>query len=126
MQPHDEAASPLVVIATFVAGAVIVTALAYALFFDNPDPDIDLVQVDAAGRPAFEVTAQAGGLNWADLEVQFIDRAGSDLAPFFLKVPTGPVRAGDRLELEPTPAAGHYLLLIKHDGRELARLAVLL
>ena len=123
-QRDTHAASPLVVIATFVLVAILLTAGAYALFFDRPEDRLQVVAVDAEGRLAFEVTQVAGGLAWSDVTLRFLDRAGTDQAGLFLEVPVGAIGKGDRIGVDPQPAAGSYLLLVLEGGNELARLRV--
>lgn len=120
----DDAASPLVVLTTFVLAAVLVTVIVYAVAFDRPEERIELVAVNEAGALAFDVTRAGGGLSWTDLTVRFLDRAGTDQAGVFLHLPNGTVSRGDRITVEPQPAAGTYLLLVLHGGDELARLRV--
>lgn len=119
------AASPLVVIATFVLGAVLVTALAYALLFDRPEDRLQLVQVEGQdGALAFEVSQAQGGLDWDQVTLRFIDRANTDQADLFLHPPRGGVDKGDVVTVAPRPPAGTYLLLVLHDGSELSRVVV--
>lgn len=124
LRSDTHAASPLVVIATFVLGAVVITALAYAFAFDRPEPRLQVVAVDAAEGPAFEVSQAGGSLAWDDITLRFLDRAGTDQAANFLQPPTGDVDKGDRIALSPQPPAGTYLLLVISDGDELSRLVV--
>ena len=122
---HDtDAASPLVVLTTFVLGAVVVTALAYALFFDRPDDSIGLVEQRGDGTLAFNVTHTAGGLSWSGLTLHFLDRAGTDQASTFLHLPEGKVARGQLLTVQPLPPGGAYVLVVLHQGDELARLTV--
>lgn len=125
-ESDEAAASPLVVITTFVLVAVLVTVVVYALAFDRPEPGISLTETRDGDALAFDVTRASGDLAWADLDVQFLDRAGSDLAPTFLHVPPGSVGQDDRITVAPQPPAGRYILRIVHDGDELTRLAVTL
>lgn len=124
LRSDTQAASPLVVIATFVLGAVVVTALAYAFAFDRPEPRLQVVAVEGADGPAFEVSQSAGSLSWDDITLRFLDRAETDQAANFLQPPTGDVDEGDRIGLSPQPPAGTYLLLVMSDGDELSRLVV--
>lgn len=119
----ETAASPLVVILSFVAVAVVVTALGYALLFDRPEPRLQVVQTEGPDGLAFEVTHAGGGLGWADVTLHLLDRAGIDQAGTFLQAPTGDVGVGDRITVQPALPAGHYLLLVLQDGDELARLS---
>ena len=118
------AASPLVVIATFVLGAIVLTAIAYALFFDRPEDRLQLVQADADGALAFDVAQEGGSLSWGDVTLRFLDRAGTDQAGTFLHEPTGEVDKGDRVTVDPQPPAGTYVLLVLRGGDELSRLIV--
>lgn len=120
----ESAASPLVVITTFVLVAVMLTVIVYAVAFDRPEPGAAFVAVRDGGALAFEVTQTSGGLAWEDLTLRFLDRAGADLAESYLQIPTGAIQREDRLTVMPLPPAGTYLLLAFHDGRELSRLAV--
>jgi hypothetical protein len=119
----EDGASPLTVITVFVGVAVLLTVGIYALFFDNPAPDVEVIQVDEGGNPAFEVASTAGGLEWEDLDVRLIDRAGADRGAF-LDVPAGAVSAGDRILFRVLPPAGSYLLLISAGEAELTRLTL--
>ncbi len=124
-RPRDDtAASPLVVLLTFVAVAVIVTALAYGLLFDRPEPRLQLIAVDDGSALAFEVTQTDGSLAWSDVTLRLLDRAGTDQAPAFLQAPGGDVTAGDRIASDPRPPAGTYVLLVLHGDDELSRLVV--
>lgn len=118
---NDEAASPLVVILTFVAGAVLITALGYALLFDRPEDRLQVVAVEEGEARFFEVTHAQGGLSWEDVTLRFLDRAGTDQAATFLQPPTGDVGVGDRIAVAPAPPAGTYFLLVLQDGHELSR-----
>lgn len=123
----DSAASPLVVIATFVLVAIAVTVLVYALFFDRPEPGVQLVAVRGAdGSLAFEVAQESGSLTWDDVTLRFVDAAGNDLASAYLREPGGDVDRSDRVEVEPLPPSGSYLLIVLHGGDELSRLALAL
>lgn len=122
----DTAASPLVVILSFVAVAVILTALGYALLFDRPEPALQVIAVDDGSTLAFEVTQTDGNLAWSDVTLQLLDRAGTDQAPTFLQAPGGDITAGDRIATTARPPAGTYVLLLLHDGDELSRLLVTL
>lgn len=124
LRSDTSAASPLVVIATFVLGAILLTALAYALLVDRPEDRLELVEDQRDGTAGFTVTRTAGGLRWDGVTVRFLDRAGTDQVEQFLQVPDGDVDEGDRLVLQPPPPAGTYVLLVLHDGSELARLRV--
>ena len=120
----DSAASPLVVLTTFVLVAVLLTIAVYALVFDRPEPGVDLTEVHDGDALAFDVTRASGGLAWAEVEVRFIDRAGTDVAAAFLHLPTGAIDRADRIAVAPQPPAGTYILQILHDGDELARVGV--
>ncbi|MHB1261296.1 MAG: hypothetical protein ACYC2H_06235 [Thermoplasmatota archaeon] len=120
----DRAASPLVVLTTFVIVAVLVTVAVYALAFDRPETGVALVAVHEDGGLAFDVTKTAGGLTWGEVSVQFLDRAGTDLADSYLVLPPGAIDPEDRIVVTPLPPAGTYLLLVFKDGTELSRLAV--
>lgn len=118
------AASPLVVIATFVAVAVLLTAGIYAVAFDRPEDRLHVVAVDVNGSLAFDVTQAAGGLSWDELTLRLLDRAGTDQSATFLQVPAGDVNPGDRITVSPQPPAGSYLLLVLQGSDELARLRI--
>lgn len=125
LRRDDAAASPLVVLTTFVLVAVLLTIVVYAVAFDRPEPGVALVERRGAdGGLAFEVTRASGGLTWGEVDVRFVDRGGSDVAPTFLHVPTGSIGRADRIEVGPQPPAGTYLVQVLHDGDELARLVV--
>jgi hypothetical protein len=121
-----QAASPLVVIATFVLVAVILTAGAYALFFDRPEPSLTVVEQRHGGVLSFNVTYVHGGMDWADVKVRFLDAAGTDQAGFFLTKPTGAISKGDVVQVAPQPNAGTYLFLVIHNGNELSRVTVII
>ena len=120
----DGAASPIVVLTTFVLIAVLITVAVYALVVDKPEAQIALTPVHEGDTLAFDVTSSAGNLEWADLDVRFLDRAGVDVASTYLQLPTGVVDPEDRIDVVPPPPAGTYLLQVFHDGEELVRLAV--
>lgn len=124
LRSDTQAASPLVVIATFVAGAVILTAIGYAFLFDRPEERLQVVAVDGPDGVAFEVTHAGGGLAWGDVTLRFLDRASTDQAATFLQAPGGDVDKGDRIAVSPQPPAGTYVLLVLSDGAELSRLVV--
>lgn len=124
LRNDTQAASPLVVIATFVLGAIVLTALGYAFLFDRPEERLQVVAVEGPDGPAFEVTHAAGGLAWDDVTLRFLDRAGTDQAATFLQQPGGDVDKGDRIAVSPHPPAGSYVLLVLSDGDELSRLVV--
>jgi hypothetical protein len=127
LRRDDSAASPLVVLTTFVLAAVLLTIVVYAVAFDRPEPGVSLVERrDDGGALAFEVTRSSGGLSWGEVDVRFVDRGGSDVASTFLHLPTGPIGRSDRIEVGPQPPAGTYLVQVLHDGDELARLVVTL
>lgn len=121
----DSAASPLVVLTTFVVVAVLVTIIVYALAFDRPEDGVSLVAVrDEGGALAFDVTATSGGLAWDDVTLRFLDRAGTDLADSYLEVPEGDIDPEDRVLVPTLPPAGTYLLLVFGEDHELSRLSV--
>lgn len=121
----DAAASPLVVLTTFVLVAVAVTVAAYALLVDRPEPELAVTPVHEDGTLAFfDVTRTGGDLEWGDLEVRFTDRGNVDVTDTYLRVPTGEVGRDDRIEVSPVPPAGTYLLQVFLAGDELVRLAV--
>ncbi len=124
LRSDTDAASPLVVIATFVLAAVLVTALGYALLFDRPEPRLQVVLVQEGGATSFEVTQAGGGLDWDEVTLRFLDRAGTDQAGHFLVEPTGGVSKGDAIAVRPAPPSGTYLLLVLKEGDELSRLVV--
>lgn len=126
LRRDESAASPLVVLTTFVLVAVLITIAVYVLVFDRPEPGIGLTAVEDGDALAFAVTSASGGLVWADLDIQFIDRAGTDVSAAFLHVPTGVVDEDDRISVAPQPPAGRYILRIVHEGDELARLGITL
>lgn len=112
------------VILTFVLGAVIVTALAYALLFDRPEPRLQVVQHQDGSATSFEVTHAGGGLQWEEVTLRFLDRAGTDQAGHFLVEPSGDVDEGDVIGVSPQPPGGTYVLLVLKGGDELTRLVV--
>jgi hypothetical protein len=124
LRRDDAAASPLTVIVTVVIVAALLTVGVYALFFDRPEAAVGLVATRDAEGLHFDVTRERGGLEWEDLTLRFLDRAGTDLAPHYLQVPTGSVDREDRVQVSPLPPGGTYLLLLLHGDDELARLAV--
>lgn len=122
---RDElAASPMVVITTFIVIAVLLTVAAYALVFDRPENEVALVVVRPEGSLAFDVTKSSGGLAWAEVDLRFLDRAGNDLAESYLELPEGDIDLEDRVAVVPLPPAGTYLLLVFLGDEELSRLAV--
>src|SRR5688572_5660294 len=121
----DRAASPLVVLTTFVVVAVLVTVIVYALAFDRPEDGVSLVAVrDETGALAFDVTATSGGLAWDEVTLRFLDRAGTDLADSYLDVPDGAIDPEDRVLVPTLPPSGTYLLLVFGEDHELSRLSV--
>jgi hypothetical protein len=125
LRRDDSAASPLVVITTFVLVAVLLTIAVYALVFDKPTTQVQLVQArNADGSLAFIVSHASGGLSWPDLQLRLVDRDGTDLAPAYLHVPTGAVHRQDKVAVDPLPPAGTYVLLVLHKDAELSRLVV--
>jgi hypothetical protein len=121
----DSAASPLVVITTFVLVAVLLTVIIYALVFDRPEPDVALVAVrEDSGALAFDVTKTSGGLAWDEVTVRFLDRAGTDLSASYLQVPGGSIDPEDRIAVAPLPPGGTYLLMVFRGEQELTRLSV--
>src|SRR5687767_12493712 len=121
----DSAASPLVVLTTFVVVAVLITIIVYALAFDKPEDGVSLVAVrQETGALAFDVTATSGGLAWDEVTLRFLDRAGTDIAASYLQVPEGAIDPEDRVEVTTLPPAGTYLLLVFSEDDELSRLSV--
>src|SRR5688572_8106717 len=121
----ETAASPLVVLTTFVLVAVLVTIVVYALAFDRPEPGVSLVVVrEDDGALAFDVTKTSGELTWDEVTVRFLDRAGADLASSHLTLPNGTIDPEDRVMASTLPPAGTYLLLVFAGDDELSRLAV--
>lgn len=120
------AASPLVVIVTFVLVAVLITVVLYALVFDRPEADVELVTVRPDGTLAFDVTHTSGSLEWSEVRLTFLDRSGTDVAAAYLHLPEGSIEREDRVSVEPLPPAGTYLLLVHRGEDELSRLAVTL
>ncbi|HUR24783.1 MAG TPA: hypothetical protein VM327_02065 [Candidatus Thermoplasmatota archaeon] len=121
----DSAASPLVVLTTFVVVAVLVTIIVYALAFDRPEDGVSLVAVhQESGALSFDVTATSGGLGWDEVTLRLLDRAGSDLGPSYLHLPNGTVDPEDRVDVVPLPPAGTYLLMVFKGDHELSRLSV--
>ena len=124
LRDDTDGASPLAVIATFVLVAIVLTAGAYALLFDRPEPRLQVV-LDAQGEaPAFTVSEAGGGLDWDKVTLRFLDRAGTDHAADFLHEPAGAVDEGDKIAVDPRPPSGTYLLVVLEDGHELSRLVV--
>jgi len=121
LRRDQDAASPLMVIATFVLVASGVTALVFFAFVDMAPPAVSLQRIDQQGVPAFRVVDEHGGLSWDELKVEFVDPAGADQASVYLEVPAGDILPGDLIKLRSGLPAGTYLLRL-HDGeRELAR-----
>jgi hypothetical protein len=120
----DLAASPMVVITTFIVIAVLLTVAAYALVFDRPENEVALVVVRPEGSLAFDVTKSSGGLSWDEVDLRFLDRAGNDLSESYLVLPDGDIDPEDRVEVVPLPPGGSYLLLVFLGDEELSRLAV--
>jgi len=119
LRDATEAASPLMVIATFVLVAAGLTALLFFAFVDTAPPSLSLQQ--DAGAATFQVVALHGSIDWSHVQAHFVDHAGTDHATW-LDVPTsGAVHAGDRITLKVQPPAGQYLLRIFDGDRELAR-----
>lgn len=112
-----EAASPLAVIAVFVLVASGVTALAFFLFFDRPDREIQ-IRPEADGFVVEEVT---GSFRWSSLDIQLLDAAGADRAPLYLDLPDGRVDADDAIALRHQVPAGAYLLRLLDGGHEVGR-----
>ncbi len=115
----EDAASPLAVIATFVLVAVGLTTLLFFLFVDTTNELLELQETN----DRFVVTSTEGNLEWGDLRVQLVDRAGADRTDF-LTIPDGAVEEGDAIEFASMPPGGEYLLLVTLDGQELVRLRV--
>jgi hypothetical protein len=124
LRKDDSAASPLVVLTTFVVVAVLITIAVYALAFDNPEPDLKVSPSHDGGVLAFDVTAAAGEIAWGDVDVRFINRGGTDVASTYLRLPTGVIEEDDRIAVAPQPPAGLYLFQVFHEGDELVRLSV--
>jgi hypothetical protein len=121
----DAAASPLVVLTTFVIVAVLITIAVYALVFDKPSQQVQLTPTHAAdGSLAFDVSKSSGGLSWSDVRVRFLDRAGSDQSLSYLHLPRGSIDREDRITVAPQPPAGTYLVQVLKGETELSRLAV--
>ena len=124
LRRDDAAASPLTVIVTFVIVAVLLTVAIYALFFDKPETGVGLVATRDASGLHFDVTRESGGLDWGDLTLRLLDRAGTDVAPQYVHPPAGSVDRDDRVEVSPLPPGGTYLLLLLKGQDELSRLSV--
>lgn len=124
LRSDTQAASPLVVITTFVLVAILLTAGAYALFFDRPEPRLQFVLDEQGEAPALRVTHAGGVRHWDDVTLRLLDRAGTDQASVFLQVPGGDVDEGDVVTFDPRPPSGTYLLLVLEDGDELSRLVI--
>ena len=120
----DLAASPMVVITTFIVIAVLLTVVVYALVFDRPENEVGLVVVREEGSLAFDVAKSSGGLGWDEVDLRFLDRSGKDLSDSYLEVPDGDIDPEDRVMVVPLPPAGTYLLLVFLGDHELSRLAV--
>lgn len=114
---RDEAASPLVVIITFVLVAIGITTLLFFLVVDTAGPDVEVQAVEGG----FEVTQVTGSIAWSDLDVRFLDRAGRDQADTYLDLPTGKVREGERIDLRAQPPQGTFVLVVALEDEELAR-----
>jgi hypothetical protein len=124
VHPDEQAASPLVVIATFVGVAILLTVGIYALVFDRPEDRLQVVERETDGELTLEVTQAAGGLDWEDVTLRYLDRAGTDQAASFLVKPSGGVDEGDVIHVSPRPPAGSYVFIALRDGQELSRLVV--
>lgn len=123
----DQAASPLVVLTTFVLVAVLITVAVYALVFDRPKAEVQLVeQRDASGAVSLVVSHTAGGLDWSDVTLKMLDRAGTDVSAAYLHAPTGHIDRLDIVSVDPHPPAGSYVVLALHKGNEISRLALTL
>jgi hypothetical protein len=122
----SRAASPIVVIATFVLVAVGITSLVVFLIVDTTAPLLELQEVREGGPDAmqFRVVDSAGGISWGNLQVQFLDRGGFDRATDYLSVPTGKVAEGDAITLREGLPGGTYVLRVLLEGEELVRLSV--
>jgi hypothetical protein len=120
----DLAASPMVVITTFIVIAVLLTVVVYALVFDRPENEVALVVVREEGSLAFDVAKSSGGLGWDEVDLRFLDRSGKDLSDSYLELPDGAIDPKDRVDVVPLPPAGTYLLLVFLGDAELSRLAV--
>lgn len=123
----ESAASPLVVLTTFVIVAVLITVAVYALVFDKPSNQVQLTPAHGSdGALAFDVSKTSGKLAWEDVRVRLIDRAGTDVAGSYLHLPNGRIDVNDRIGVAPQPAAGTYILQVLKGDVELSRLAVTL
>lgn len=111
------------VIATFVLAAIVLTVVVYALAFDRPEPRLQVVYAQGA-EPSFEVSRAGGGLDWDDVTLKLLDRAGTDQADTFLVAPSGHVDKGDAIAIHPLPPSGTYVLVVSAKGSELSRLVV--
>jgi hypothetical protein len=99
----------------------------YALVFDRPKPELQVVQDrDATGALTLVVSRTAGGLEWKDVQLQFLDRAGTDLASTYLHPPDGHVDRQDRIPVSPEPPAGTYVLRAMLKGNEVSRQVLVL
>lgn len=116
------AASPLMVIATFVLVAAGLTALLFFAFVDTAPDTLAIEQGEAEGGPAFRVVSKHGDLAWERLTVRFIDPAGVDRASLFLAVPGGSVDTDDAITMRTLPPPGTYHLRIYRGEAELERL----
>ena len=121
----ESAASPLVVLTTFVVVAVLVTIIVYALAFDKPEDGVSLVAVrEESGALAFDVTATSGSLAWDEVALRFLDRSGKDLSSSYLVLPSGDIDPEDRVQVTTLPPSGTYLLMVFRGEDELSRLSV--
>lgn len=110
------------VIATFVLVAAGLTALLFFAFVDTAPPAVALQEMDDQGVRVFQVVSEHGDLRWENLQVRFINPAGTDRASLYLSVPTGPVDVGDRITFLSAPPGGLYHLRVFDGERELARI----
>lgn len=113
----DSAASPLTVILV----VMLATAGLVALLFFTLEPDPPATMEVQPGEGAFNVAKVRGSLDWEDLEMRLVDRAGYDRATLYLDIPEGRVDVGDSLGVDEHAPAGTYVLVVSKDGRELSR-----
>ncbi len=112
----QEAASPLVVLSTFVGVAIVVTVGVMLLIVDAPERDVQLVLGETTDGSYLEVVAASGGVRWDDLDIALLDAAGLDRASTYLEVPDGTIEVGQRISFTHEPAAGTYLLQVTGRG----------
>lgn len=119
MRRDEHAASPLVVLSTAVLVAVALTAVVLLVFFNDPEPDVELQLREG---PALEVVQAAGAIAWEDLDVRLVDRGGFEHR--VLRLPSGEVEEGQQVTFQGRPPAGDYLLTVTKGGAELERLVL--